>query len=100
MSNTTTHDPKRQKSRPRRCYTLSIEIGADDWAGVMSDLKHIVDHIKECGERCSSVMGGPSSGYIVNIHHDPGMTHDRYFEILDAYIFDDAKKAEWPEVRP
>lgn len=74
------------KNKPHRRYTLSIEIGADEWAGVVADLQHLASHIADHGEKCSSVMGGPSCGHIVDIRIDPEMTHERYMAELDAYL--------------
>lgn len=72
--------------RPHRAYTLSIEIGGDTWEDVMSDLRHIVSHLRDHGEKCSSVMGGPSCGHTIGVRIDPEMTHERYFEMLDTYL--------------
>ena len=83
---------KTQGERPQRCYTLDISIGADDWQGVVDDLRHLTSHIEDCGPKCSSVMGGSSSGYTVTVTHRPDMTHDKYFEELNKYL--DARDAE------
>ena len=72
--------------RPRRAFTLSIEISGDTWEAVLSDLDYLAGHIKEHGPTCKSVMGGCDSGHIVTITHLPDMTHDRYMDELSKYL--------------
>lgn len=72
--------------RPKRCYTLTIEIGADTWQDVVHDLLDLARHIPDHGPACSSVMGGPSGGHIVTVEHRPEQTHERYIEQLNAYL--------------
>ena len=72
--------------RPRRRYTLTIEIGADTWDDVIHDLRHTARHVEDHGPACQSVMGGPSGGHIVTVLHNPEMTHDRYMAELETYL--------------
>lgn len=75
---------------PKRKFTLTIELGADDYPAMLSALENWilgmrlnyptldVDH--------NGVSGGYDAGYsyAIVIHH--GMTHERYFKELDAYL--------------
>lgn len=72
--------------RPRRRYTLQIEIGADTWDAVIGDLHYLAGHIEQHGPACSGVMGGSDVGHTVTAIEDPQQTHERYFEQLDAWI--------------
>lgn len=72
--------------RPHRAYELDIHIGGDTWSDVLADLRYLANHIEDHGEKCGSVMGGPSSNHIVTIIVRPEMTHERYISELDAYL--------------
>jgi len=72
--------------RPHRAYELDIHIGGDTWKDVMHDLRHLSQHIEDHGEKCQSVMGGPSCGHAVTSIVRPEMTHEKYIADLDAYL--------------
>lgn len=71
---------------PRRCYELDIKIGGDSWADVLRHLDELSRHIPEHGQECNSVSGGYSGNHWVTCYHDLDMTHDKYFELLDAHL--------------
>ena len=77
--------------RPHRAFEIDIHIGADTWEDAASEVERVMQHIIEHGQQCGMVSGGPSAGSAVTIVHRPEMTHDRYFEQLDAHLA--AKKA-------
>lgn len=79
--------------KPERAYTINIKVSADDWEACIAELNFIVDHVIEHGEICSSVSGGYSTGHIVNIEHDPEMTHEKYFELSKQWMNETRKPA-------
>lgn len=83
--------------RPKRRYTLTIEIGADTWDDVIDDLRHTSQHIEDHGPSCQSVMGGSCGGHIVTVLQNPEMTHEKYMAELDAYLHHRASAQETPK---
>ena len=72
--------------RPHRAFEIDIHIGADTWEDAAREIARVLSHVVEHGQQCSLASGGPSSGASVTIRHRPEMTHDKYFEQLDAYL--------------
>lgn len=70
--------------RPKRMYELRLTIGADDLKALRSMLNEIGWTLD--GEQLpmpySSVSGGHSGSYILDIEYRPEQTHDAYFEQL------------------
>lgn len=60
-------------------------------ANRLEAVERVMRHIIGCGQQCGLASGGYSTGASVMIVHRPEMTHDRYFEQLDAHLA--AKKA-------
>jgi len=79
------------KDRPHRAFEIDIHIGADTWGDAAREVERVMRHIIGCGQQCGLASGGYSTGASVMIVHRPEMTHDRYFEQLDAHLA--AKKA-------
>ena len=72
-------------AKPRRAYELQIKIGADDRNALLANLHDIVTSIAT--ERTiSSVSGGYSSSSFFELDIDETITHDAYFERLQAYL--------------
>ena len=71
---------------PKRRFEITVTAGADDWLGLVAELRDVAFHVREHGVECSSVSGGPSSHHTVTIHHNPEQTHEKYFEELDVYL--------------
>lgn len=71
---------------PMRAYTFRAELGADTLEDLIGFLRHIEYQILTGSTDVTS--GGYSSGGNWHIVHDPEMTHDRYFEIVNAYLED------------
>lgn len=73
--------------KPKRCFTLELELGADTRDDLIKDLRHLIFEIKfdklSLGQH---VYGGTSSGGIFHFGHNPGMTHERYFEENDKFL--------------
>lgn len=56
----------------------------------MEDVKRSLDEVQYTlngvDERnWSSILGGPSAGFILDIAFNPDVTHESYFEQLEAY---------------
>jgi len=69
---------------PKRAHHLVIEVGADDQRALVALLRHFIYCI-ETGSR-SLVSGGYDSGGTLSYAIDEAMTHDRYFELSDAWL--------------
>lgn len=67
---------------PRRRFTLKLTLGADDWSGMLRELRRFSEEIEEHGAGCNLTSGGPDSGGWVEIIEDPHMTPERYMEQL------------------
>lgn len=72
--------------RPHRAFEIDIHIGADTWEDAADEVERVMQHIIEHGQQCGMASGGYSTGASVTIVHRPEMTHDRYFEQLDAHL--------------
>lgn len=86
--------------KPKRAVEVTLRIGADDWASVRDDLDHLLYRLVAEGELRSSIKGGDSSGYILDVELHPEMTHDRYHAELDAYLADEKERAHLSEQAP
>lgn len=69
---------------PRRRYTVDIQIGADDLDEVLSVLRHLEGAVRSGSQHI--VSGGPTSGFTLQVVHDPAMTHDEYFRQVAEYL--------------
>lgn len=77
--------------QPHRRYRLTLELQADTFEELLVNMEEIQldlrdGNTKRHGGRFHSVMYGPSSGYVVDVHVDTEMTHERYYEQLEAYL--------------
>lgn len=75
---------------PTRRYKMTLVLGADDWQELCNALDQIhTDFIlrrEPITANYNGVSGGPASGWTIDIRVDDTMTHERYFEELNAYI--------------
>ena len=74
-----------EERKPHRAHTLALEIGAD----TLDDLAYALKAIREDvlrGQLSVGCSGSPSVGWTHNYHHDPEMTHERYFADIDAWL--------------
>jgi hypothetical protein len=67
---------------PTRAHSITIIAGADTHEQLISVLHSIIFDLRRGSKRCAS--GAPESGYYFEYVIDPEMTHDRYFELIDA----------------
>lgn len=75
-----------ETKRPERRWTVTLNVGADEWDDAAHELMRLAEHVREHGPGCSQVSGSPSVGSSVDIVSRPDMTHERYFAELDAYL--------------
>lgn len=75
---------------PKRRYTMTIEIGADDYDTLLSALEDWILKMRlynpDLSENHSGVMGGSTSGYSYDILVDQDMTHDKYVDLIREYL--------------
>ena len=81
-----TVDTKEEKRKPKRRFTVTIEVGGDAWIDVARSLRELLPHIEDHGPKCDSVSGGVSSGHWVHVVEDQEMTPEKYHAALDAYL--------------
>lgn len=70
---------------PHRAHELICKIGADSKDGLIAEIENFARRIA-MNDITNGVMGGYSSGAIYSYRHDPDMTHDRYFQELNAKL--------------
>lgn len=82
--------------KPKRCFEVTIKIGADSWDDVIAEIDHLHYYIEVTGPSCRSVSGSPSSNHSVSIDHQPEMTHEIYHQQLKSFIEEmrDAREVE------
>ncbi len=78
--------------KPKRAVEFTLKIGADNWEGVAHALRHYLWEVEAFGAIGNGCSGGSSWGDIRTVELRPEMTHERYFEALNAYL--DAQRSE------
>ena len=72
--------------KPHRRFEVTITVSADSWEDASRVIEDLLPHIVDHGPRCNSVSGGYSAGASVDIREDPEMTHERWWEAMEAYL--------------
>jgi hypothetical protein len=84
--------------KPKRKYELEIRMGADSYEDMLNDLIDWAQTMKIESPGIDYSTDGVSAGYhsshSYKIAVTPDMTHERYFEELDAWL--DEQKADKP----
>lgn len=75
----------------RRAFVLTLTVGADTRRALAGALYNLAYRV-EAEEITEGVSGGYDSGYTYKLDVDESITHDSYFEELNAYL--DAKRKE------
>jgi len=75
---------------PMRALRLTLKLEADNRAELAWALHNMAEQI-EREQLTVGVSGGPYSGAIYELLHDPAQTHEQYFRDVQAYLAD--KKA-------
>jgi len=73
-------------SAPKRAYRLTLELGADtarDMAWALRNLGHRIEREQVGG---AGTWGSPTDGANYELLTDQAMTHERFFEDLNAYL--------------
>ena len=70
----------------RRRHEVAIRIGADTWEDVCHALQAILFSAQTDGPGRDAVSGSPTSGWVFIDETNPSVTHDSYFEEVDAWI--------------
>lgn len=83
---------------PKRAVTVTLKIGADTRKDLVDSL-FIIAHQMEREGITSCVSGSPSSGWIIETQIDETITHDAYFQRVDAYLAE-MREAEKTPVSP
>jgi len=72
-------------SAPRRAFTLTLVLGADSLDEMAHALRQMASQVEREGLTIG-VSGGPSSGAIYELLHNPEQTHERYFREVQEYL--------------
>jgi hypothetical protein len=78
--------------KPKRRFTLTLQLHADSVKQLRADLKEIAFHICDEGHRGDCTSGGCDSGYHYNVTERPEITPEKYREKLMAYLEEEKKK--------
>lgn len=72
---------------------MNLELGADSFDELLQAIKNLHLELliqKDKGSNFegpyNSVSGGPSSGYSLSIEFNSEMTHEKYFEEVNAFL--------------
>jgi hypothetical protein len=85
---------------PKRRFRLLLKIDGDSWKDVLGAIRSreftlSTDWPDEGPkESWNGAGGGPSAGDTTEVIVDLGMTHERYFEQLHAYLDQEREKKE------
>lgn len=71
---------------PERRCELAIKIGADDPQYILTLLRDILYNFDRSLGPHNMISGGYGGNYIVVYHDNPAMSHEAYFEEVDAWI--------------
>ena len=93
---------KNEPFHKKRMFHIEISCGADSLKDLEFALDNIIQQINKCAMdyfSCNkkpyvSVSGGYSSGWNLELSHNPEMTHDKYFDTSEEKI------STKPEVNP
>lgn len=69
---------------PRRRYVATIKVEADAARDLIGQVYHIADNWDRNGISPSSVSGGYNSGHIVTVDCDESITHESWWEAMQA----------------
>jgi len=70
---------------PHRAHVLNAEVQADTVQAVDAELRRLATRV-ERGELTAGCVGGPDCGTSYAYRHDATVTHDSFFEQVDAYL--------------
>ena len=70
---------------PMRALRLTLKLEADNRPELALALRNMADQI-EREELTVGISGGPYSGAIYELLHDPAQTHEQYFRDVQAYL--------------
>lgn len=77
-----------ESGKPRRRIVMLAKIEADSWDDLYGHLRNITTDMA-CNDRQlsrQSVSGGFSSGHIIVVDVDEGMSHDKWAADLEAWL--------------
>lgn len=72
-------------SELKRAHSLIMKVEADSEDALVHELEHVIFRIRTNQITCGT-MGGYSTSNIYSYCVDPGMTHDLYFQQIDAWL--------------
>ena len=72
--------------QPERRFVLGMKLGADSREDLMSLLNSIVRDFERRGGQFDLITGGYSTGGTVVVVEHGDVTHDKYFEELNAWL--------------
>jgi len=70
---------------PHRAFRLKLDVEADDLDSLIGYLRGFETELY-CDKVTTGVSGGYSSGATYSLTVDPSITHDIYFERVDAWL--------------
>lgn len=79
--------------KPSRSFRLTLKLEADtreDLANALNQMAYQIDR----DQLSVGVSGGPTSGAIYELLHNPNQTHENYFREVRQYLVAAKEKAE------
>lgn len=71
----------------RRRVRFNLKLEADSWDECWKALDHIATEVARGNLRGpNAASGGPASGYTLTADEDESITHESYFEALEAHL--------------
>lgn len=78
------------QNSPHRRHVLMVKIEADSKELLIADFKHVLYMVRtkfdEEAEIIDSIMGGSHASNVIMYHEDQNVTHESYWEALEAYM--------------
>lgn len=71
---------------PHRAFRITLMLDADDRASMANALYNIARRVEREELSHDCISGGPDSGFICELLHDPAMTHAAYFEAIRGHL--------------
>lgn len=82
-----------EATAPVRAFRLTLRLDADTREGLANALMQMARQIDR-DQLSVGVSGGPDTGAIYELLHNPAQTHENYFREVRQYLVEARKKVE------
>lgn len=74
-------------NKPRRRFHLEISVEGDTWEVVKQVVGEMLKALDDGPDKCCLVGGHVDCGYSMRLSQDFNMTHEKYVEELNKYLY-------------